>query len=176
MHDPTDSAAAETASENLRFAITDHQETIRATDIKAEVVGILLTALVTILVWKGGFAAGGACHWINTAAALSALAAVGCVGRVLWPRSDPWKDVVLGEYTPTRVLYPSKDFPPGHNIKSRADLAVGTEWVCELTYELAKLAVIRDSKRGWFQAALLLGGITVLAIALGLFFPAAGAG
>jgi hypothetical protein len=174
MDDPTDSATVETALENLKFAITDHQETIRATDVKAEVVAILLTVLVAISVWKGGFAATGACHWINTAAALAALAAVGCVGRVLWPRSDPWKNVPLGNYTPTRVLYPSKAFPPGDTIKSRADLAVGTDWLCELTYELIKLAFIRDAKRRWFHAALSLGAITLLAVAVGLFIPAAG--
>jgi hypothetical protein len=174
MHHPTDSAAAETASENLRFAITDHQETIRATDIKAEVAGILLTVLVAISAWKGDFATTGACYWINTVAALAALAAVACVGRVLWPRSDPWKNVPLGNYAPSRVLYPANALPPGQNIKSRADLAVATDWVSELTYELAKLAFIRDAKRWWFRAALSLGSITLLADAIGLFVLPAG--
>jgi len=172
MHDPIKSAIVGATAENLRFAIADHQETIRATDLKAEVVGILLTVLISILAWKGGIGVSGVGHWFNFAAVLAALAAAICVGGVLWPRADPWKKVTLGPYKPTRVLYPSKDFTPGQSIDTRAALAMGTDWVCELTYELAKLSIIRDSKTSWFRAAVLLGGFTVLTIAVGLFWPA----
>lgn len=168
QHDKRSDAAAE----NLRFAVTDHQETIRATDVKAEVVGILLTVLFGVAEWKGHLSTSGISQCVNTVAALSALIAVACVGRVLWPRSDPWRDVPLGEYTPTRVLYPLKAAPPGQHVKSRAELAAGTDWVCELTYELAKLAIIRDAKKFWFRAALVLSAVTLVAVAIGLFFPA----
>jgi phage baseplate assembly protein W len=49
-----DSLAAASAAEHLRFAVSDLQQTIRGTDLKAEALGILITGLLAIAAFRAG--------------------------------------------------------------------------------------------------------------------------
>ena len=169
--DSDDESHRRETAEHLRFAITDHQETIRAIDLKSEVLGIVLTVLLAVAEWEGHISASNLRGKIGVVAAAAALVAFLLIGCVLWPRSDPWRRVLLGGYSPSRVLYPPTAKSPDNNVAARAQRALTTDWVSELTFELGKLACIRDSKRFWFRGALVLSAIAVLAVGIRLFVP-----
>lgn len=172
MTDPGEQQRRE-AIEGLRLAVADHQESIRAADLKAEVLALVLTALLAIAVGGGSASTSTLGGWLSIIAALAALIALVSVGTVLWPRSDPWRDIPLGSYMPSRVLYPGEMKAPGDHIQSQAQKAVGTDWPRELTYELAKLATISSRKRFWLRVALTVGVVSLVAVGVKLFVPAA---
>lgn len=159
---------AAAAAENLRFAMNDHQEMIRGADYKAEVLGIFLTAVFAAVAWQENISASTFGGWMGILATLSALAAFFCVGGVLWPRSDRWLELPLGGYTPSRALYPPVLRDPGHTVSEQAKRALHTDWPSELTYELWKISRIRAAKLKWFRAALIISGISVLAVTVQL--------
>ncbi len=161
-------ARAAAAAANLRFAMSDHQEIIRGADLKAEVLGIFLTAVFAAVAWEGNITTSTVGGWMGIVATLSALAAFFCVGGVLWPRSDRWLEVPLGGYAPSRALYPPVPNGPGHTVSEQAKRALHTDWPSELTYELWKISRIRAAKLRWFRAALIISGISVLAVTVQL--------
>lgn len=157
------------AAENLRFAIADHQEIIRGSDLKAEVLGIFLTATSATIAWEGSISSLTMGGWLGIAATIATLVAFYCVGGVLWPRSDPWRDLPLGDYMPSRILYPQCDSEPGYTVREHATRALVTEWPSELAYELLKLSRIRCAKQKWFRLALIASAASVFAISVRLF-------
>ncbi len=159
----------ETAAANLRFAMSDHQEMIRGADLKAEVLGIFITAVFAAVAWEGHISTRTAGGWLGIVATLGALAAFFCVGGVIWPRSVPRDDVPLGGYTPSRVLYPPAQAAAGHTVSEEAKRALHTDWPSELTYELWKISRIRSAKQHWFRAALITSGASVVALAVRQF-------
>ena len=161
-------AQAVAAAENLRFAMHDHQEMIRGADYKAEVLGIFLTGVFAAVAWQDNISASSFGGWMGILATLSALAAFFSVGGVLWPRSDAWVEVPLGGYTPSRALYPPVLRGPGHTVSEQTKRALHTDWPSELTYELWKISRIRAAKLKWFRAALIMSGISVLAVTVQL--------
>jgi hypothetical protein len=160
-HDELEVAAAE----NLRFAISDHQEMIRGVDLKAEVLGILPTAVLPAVAWQGDTSTATLGGWLGIVAIVTALAACFCVGGVLWPRSDPSRVVPLGGYTPTRVLYPRAKPSPAHTVSEETQRALQTDWTSELTYELWKISGIRTAKQKWFRGALITSGAAMVTVA-----------
>ena len=167
-------ASVDAATENLRFAITDHQETIRGTDFKAEVLGIAVTGLLAIVTLEGAVSLSGWNGQLGIAGTLTSLAALAFVGLVLWPRTTPWKQVRLGGYKPSGVLYPPAKPDASRDVPRMTHDALAADWPSELTFELSKLAVIRGAKQMWFKWALAATGLSILAIAIRLFFPVAG--
>lgn len=165
---PTPDAKA-TAAESLRFAFADHQEIIRGTDIKAEVMALLVAAVVTVLTLENGISTACFRGWLGVASVVFSLVTLGFVGLVLWPRSNPWHSIPLGAYKPSGVLYPPVKLGPGESVGSRAAAALTTDWVSELTYELQKLASIRAAKQCWYRCALVAAAIAVAAAAVRLF-------
>lgn len=159
----------EAAAENLRFAMADHQEMIRGADLKAEVLGIFITAVFAAVAFEGHISMRTVGGWLGIVATLGALAAFFCVGGVIWPRSDPRHAVPLGGYTPSRVLYPPEQAGPEHTVSEHAKRALHTDWPSELTYELWKVSLIRSAKQKWFRAALIASGASVLAEAVRQF-------
>jgi hypothetical protein len=154
----------------LRFAIDDHQEIIRGTDIKAEVMAVLIGGVLTVVTLEGGISLECWYGWLGVISILTALCTLGFVGLVLWPRSNPWRALVMGGYTPVQVLYPSGKLGPQDTVASRAAAALSTEWALELTYELLKLAAIRAAKQLWYRWALVTAGASIVAAAVRLFF------
>ena len=156
------------AEENLRFAMSDHQEMIRGADLKAEVLGIFPTAVLPTVAWQGEISTSTLSGWLGIAATLSALVAFFCVGAVLWPRSDPRRNVPLGDYSPSRVLYPPLQPGPGQTVSDHTRRALHTDWPSELMYELWKISRIRSVKQKWFRGALIMSGASVVAVAVRL--------
>jgi hypothetical protein len=168
---PASSHAQATAAENLRFAIGDHQEIIRGTDIKAEVMAVLIGGVLTVLTLEAGISTTSWYGWLGVISVLTALCALWFVGLVLWPRSNPWRALPMGGYTPTQVLYPPGKLGPQDTVASRTAAALSTDWGSELTYELLKLASIRAAKQLWYRWALATSGASIVAAAVRLFLP-----
>jgi len=166
-------AAEANAAENLRFAISDHQETIRGADLKAEVLGFLISGVLTVATIEGQASTADLNGWVGIVAIIAALAALVFIGLALWPRTDPWPPVRLGTYAPSRVLYPPVNANSQRDVASAAAAAIRTPWVAELTFELAKLSGIRALKQRWFRWALTASGVAIFAVAVRLFTPAA---
>lgn len=166
-------AAVESAAENLRFAIGDHQETIRGTDLKAEVLGVVIAGLLGVVAFEGPVSTSGANGWMGVIAILTSLCALLFVGFVIRPRTNPWKQVRLGDYKPTGALYPPAESDAQRDIPRATHDALITDWPSELTFELSKLAAIRGAKQMWFKWALIATGASILVIAARLFVPIA---
>ena len=169
---PTPSHAQVAAAENLRFAVGDHQEIIRGTDIKAEVMAaVLIGGVLAIVTLEGAISTECWYGWLGVISILMALSTLAFVGIVLWPRSNPWRALAMGGYTPVQALYPPGKLGPQDTVASRATAALSTEWVFELTYELLKLASIRATKQFWYRCALATAGASIVAAAVRLFLP-----
>lgn len=161
------------ASENLRFAVNDHQEMIRGTDLKGEVLGIAITGLLTVIAFEGSVSTTCLNGWIGIGSVACSLVAFVFVGLVLWPRTDPWRAVSIRGYTPSRVMYPPAEADPARDVQCMARDAIGTNWPAELSFELAKLAVIRAAKQNCFRWALGATGLAILLVSIRLFVPPA---
>jgi hypothetical protein len=160
------------AAQHLRFALTDQQEIIRGTDVKSEVLGIWSTALLAIVVLQGAPSLSSWSGWFGCVAVICTLGAFFCVALSLWPRNDPWMEVSLGAFRPSRILFPSAAADPQRDIQRIVDNALNTDWVSELAYELSKLATIRTTKRFWVRIALALVCVAQLATGCRLFASA----
>lgn len=153
----------------LKHAIEDAQETIRAYDTKSEILGILLTLAIgitnfTILERSTAYT-----KWFLFSSWIVALLAIGVLGVVLHPKKNPFKNIALGNYTPSGAYFMSNlPSSPANTVTILAEKAMNTDWVSELMYENMKLAAIRDHKYYWFTWALKLTGITILLIAVSI--------
>ena len=153
----------------MRFAVGDHQEIIRGTDIKAEVMAVLIGGVLAVVTLEGGVSTKRWYGGLGIISILTALCTLGFVGLVLWPRSNPWRALAMGGYTPVQALYPSGRLGPQDTVASRAAAAISTDWVFELTYELHKLASIRAAKQLWYRCALASSAASIVAAAVRLF-------
>jgi hypothetical protein len=154
--------------ESLRAAVQDTQETIRAFDVKAEVLAVALAIVVAVWQWVPMQTAGVPGRWLVGLSALFALACAWCVGAVLIPRSKTRGDVNLGGYSPQNVFRPPAVDDRNVTVAVFAERARQTDWVLELTYELFKLARIRVEKEKWFQRAIYWAGAAFFADVLAL--------
>jgi hypothetical protein len=148
---------------NLRAAIADSQQIIRAYDTKGQILAAFLAVFI------------GAVHLALTnhppdsavlcgqVATLSALVGILLIGAVLFPRSDPWANVQLKEYTPTRVFHPATVQGPDITLPAYVAQVQATRWLWELSFEMLKLASIRARKRLLLKWALLVTALTVIA-------------
>lgn len=155
----------ETTLSCLRDAIEDTQLTIRAYDMKANSLGVLLTVALGItnftLLQSGDDGTKG----ILIACWVAGLLAITFCGLVLHPRKNPFDGLHLGGYTP-KGTYFLRDIKssPENTVVALAEKALATDWLLELTYENMKLSTIRDYKHGAFIAALGFSMVTLLLI------------
>lgn len=155
----------ETAISCLKHAIEDAQETIRAYDTKAEILGILLTLAIGLTNFTLLENIKGSAKWILLSSWVVALIAIAVLGFVLHPRKNPFANIASGNYIPSGTYYLSNlSSAPQNTVSALAAKAVLTDWVSELTYENMKLSVIRDHKHSCFTWALRLTGFTILLI------------
>jgi hypothetical protein len=131
----------------------------------------LIGGVLTVLTLEAGISTTCWYGWLGVISVLTALCALCFVGLVLWPRSNPWRALAMGVYTPVQVLYPPGRLGPQDTVASWAAAALSTEWVSELTYELLKLASIRAAKQLWYRWALATSGASIVAAAVRLFLP-----
>ena len=158
-------AKKDTAISCLKHAIEDAQETIRAYDTKAEILGILLTLAIGITNFTLLENSKGYTKWILMTSWIVALVAIAVLGLVLHPKKNPFTNIVHGNYTPSGTYFLSNlSSAPQNTVSALTDKAVATDWVSELMYENMKLSVIRDHKHNCFTWALKLTGITILLI------------
>lgn len=149
----------------LKHALQDTQETIRAYDIKAQSLGVLLT--VSIGVVNFGIAATPflLLKILAIFASVAGLAAIWLLGQVLHPRNEPWKRIQLGTYQPAHTYYLLKPEEQGSlPVSSQSERAVQTDWVAELTYELMKVSAIRNAKHRWLLWSLRTSAVSFAAV------------
>ena len=162
-------AKTDTAISCLKHAMEDAQETIRAYDTKAEILGILLTLAIGITNYTLFEHCTGWPKRILLSSWIVALVAIILLGLVLHPRRNPFKNIALGNYIPSGTYYLSNlSSAPQNTVSSLADKAINTDWISELMYENMKLSAIRDHKHCWFSWALKLTGIAILLIAISI--------
>lgn len=152
----------------LMHSITDTQQTIRAYDTKAEILGILLTLAIGITNYTLLSGSQTYSKSIVIIGWLLGLISIVLLGLVLYPKKDPFKKINLGTYIPTGVFYLRDLSTPQNSINYLVDKANNTDWISELMYECMKLSVIRNHKHCLFIWALRTSGITLLFIAISI--------
>lgn len=154
-------------------AIADNQGTIRAYDTKAEVLGILLTLAIGITNFTLLQHEISCSKWILASSWIIGLIAIAALGLVLYPKKDQFKNIGLGNYTPSGTYFLfNLSSTPQNTVTALANKAIDTDWVSELIYENMKLSVIRENKHHWFIYSLKLTGITLLLITLSIILGA----
>jgi len=150
----------------LMHAIDGAQETIRAYDTKAEILGVLLTLAIGITNFTFYQHNTAYTKWILFSSWIVALIAIAILGLVLHPKKDPFKNIDRGNFTPSGTYFLTNlSSSPQNTVTRLTDKAINTDWVSELMYENMKLSAIRDYKHCWFTLALKLTGFTILLIA-----------
>lgn len=153
----------------IMHAIEDTQATIRAFDTKAEILGVFLTLAIGITNFALLEHTTGVTKCLLASSWIMALITIAALGLVLHPKKNPFKNIALGNYTPSSTYFLFNLLSsPQNTITALADKAINTDWVSELMYENMKLSAIRDHKHFWFTWALKLAGITILLIAISI--------
>lgn len=157
----------QTAISCLLHAIDDTQGTIRAYDMKANSLGVLLTLALGLsnisLLQSPAFCTK---NLLFLSLGLGLLALF-TLGLVLRPVMNPVKKVNVGNYVPTKTYFvDSKSLTVEDSVDVHARRTVQTDWVAELTYEKIKLASIRSYKHSCFTWAIVLSGATLVLIAV----------
>lgn len=148
----------------LLHALTDTQETLRAYDIKAQSMGVLLTVAIGIINFNIAESSLPAFRCLAAVASCLGLCAIFALGLVLHPRDKSWMHIPLGDYVPARTYFVTNPNLRTLPVPTLADLTSSTDWLKELTYELMKLSAIREAKKIWFIRSLILSAATLLAI------------
>ncbi|MGC9562010.1 hypothetical protein [Brachymonas sp. M4Q-1] len=159
-----------TSIEYLKIIIGDTQETIRAYDTKAEVLGIILT-LSTAITNFGAIASINqpvSC-WLKCSWIFALLATLACA-LVLLPRKNPFKGMMLNGYIPSGVFYLEKILQTPKSHTELKKKIAETQWEDELLYEAMKLSIIRESKCRWVDVALYLTTATISFILIHIVF------
>lgn len=149
----------------LMHAINDAQETIRAYDTKAEILGVLITLAIGLTNFTIFTNSTGSAKWTLVISWLVALVAILSLGLVLHPKKNPFEKTSLGNFTPSSTYFLTNIMSsPQNTVATLAAKALVTDWVYELMYENMKLSVIRDRKHNYFTWALRLAGVMILLI------------
>lgn len=153
----------------LQHSIEDSQGTIRAFDAKAEVLGVLLTLALGITNFALLEKAEVLTKLFIGSAWVFGVASMVYLGAVLHPKRNIFQSIDMGGYMPQGTYFWLPDTPNSRlSIKDRAEKALGTDWVVELTYENVKLALIRDWKYKCFKKALYWAGGALLCVAVSI--------
>ena len=149
----------------IKHAIEDTQATIRAYDTKAEILGVLLTLAVGITNFSLLPELTSYSKVALIASWLVALVAVGLLGLVLHPKTNQFKTIAFGTFSPSSTYYLHQVTALAQNtVSSLAERAANTNWVEELMYESMKLSLIRDRKHCWFVLAIKVTGVALFLI------------
>lgn len=155
--------------ECLRHAIEDTQGTIRAYDVKAEILAALLTLIVTVCsqsLFNGLNENGQLALKVSWFLCLVTIIAL---GAVLMPKSNLFASIKYGTFSPKSTYYLHEiNKSPNSTVSDIATRALATNWIQELTYESMKLSLIRDRKYWWFTRALWISFGTLVPILVAL--------
>lgn len=157
----------------IKHAIEDTQDTIRAYDTKAEILGILLTLAIGITNYTLFEHSTGCVKTFLLGSWSIAIVAIVVAGFVLYPKKNPFKNIALGNYIPSGTYFLTNlSTSPQNTVIKLADMAINTDWVSELMYENMKLSAIRDYKHTYFNWALRLSGVTIILIIVSIIILA----
>ncbi len=148
----------------LQHAIADTQGTIRAFDMKANVLGIFLTVALGITNFAVRQSPTPISKFFVLVSWILGLAALAVLGLVLYPHKSTLNERQLGDYVPSATYF-LHDVHAAHDkdVDARAAHALATDWVSELTYIHMKLSLIRDFKHAKFIQAMQLTAATLVA-------------
>lgn len=134
-------------------AIEDSQGTIRALDVKAEILAAFVAVVAggAISLTPPDCSAAGVLGTVSIV--LCALAIV-AIGLVIYPRSAP--PVPLGTYIPTGTFFLASASAGFIDADKLAASASSTNWMAELSFELLKLSAVRKRKTFYFKGTLWL--------------------
>jgi hypothetical protein len=151
--------------DRLEHALSDTQDTIRAFDVKAEILAAVL-ALTVGLVNYGVLSSIGSSSTQKLLVSISlcgGLITVIILGAVLWPMSNPVDGLDIIDCPPKGTYFvTTKTQPEFLRLACFLVAARETNWVEELGLELVKCSRIRDRKAAWFKKALVSAFMTVL--------------
>jgi hypothetical protein len=149
----------------IQHSLEDAQATIKAYDVKAEVLGLLLTLAVGITnfgflraddVWSKVF---------MYLSCILGLVALFVLGFVLVPQIKKFQQINFDGYVPSEAYFLSKVLEsPQNTVPAIAKKMLSTDWVSELTYELMKLSIIREYKHKWFVRGLLWSAAAIACV------------
>jgi hypothetical protein len=151
----------------LLAAVGDTQETIRAIDVKAEILAAFAAAIGAGIhsVIDTSFPIPG---MLGTAAIALMFLSIISLGLVVFPRSAP--SVNLGGYVPSYTFYLPPHGRTPLNVSAVLQRARQTDWNSELAYEQLKLSRIRDRKNSWFKLGLVLAATATAMATTGLLW------
>ena len=138
----------------LLHAINDAQLVVRAYDIKAEIMALLVTTSFAVFQFVEFGNSGAVISSFKYFSALLLLVGVIFLIAVIYPILNPWKNVKLGEFIPSGVYFVNVDDSPDYTVPALAAKARAADWVAELTYELMKITEIRERKQKQFRWAI----------------------
>jgi hypothetical protein len=147
----------------LLDALRSTQEVIRAYDTKAQIMGIIfilsinfVLALLRELVGIGP---------IPPAATLTlvplVLLPLGLFGFVLYPTSNPATQLALGDAPVRRSYFVLR---PEGSLETYLRDVEATDWVVEISFEIMKMARLREIKRRRLLRALVAAGLSYVLI------------
>lgn len=145
-------------------SLNEIQETIRAYDVKAEVLALIITLALGLLSQNFGDALN-YCGWqifVGIACIITGLISIAFVGLVLYPSKEPFKKIDTTDYSPQRSYYINTDNSAAKmKVSSLLERIEKTDWKAELVYEIIKCSSIRDRKHFWFVGALRVSALTL---------------
>ncbi|MFZ6006156.1 MAG: hypothetical protein ACOYU2_00710 [Nitrospirota bacterium] len=153
--------------ERLQKIIDETQETIRAYDIKAEILAVILTLVIGIVNFTLVTDVKSIEFIKYTALITTAVGVIALLinGIVLYPKKDVFKAIQTNKYKPKRTYFVNiEDTPTFNNIDIYVDEVDSTDWKHELAYEVLKISLIRDRKHVCFVWALRLSGLAFLGL------------
>ena len=149
----------------LTNSLNEAQETIRAFDLKAEILALVVTLALGLLSKNFGnkLDYSQLQIFIGISCVVSGLIAISLIGIVLYPSKEPFKRIDKTDFTPSRTYYVNTDsFKSKIKVSELLERIQKTDWQSELTYELLKCSTIRDRKHYWFVMSLRVAGLTLL--------------
>jgi hypothetical protein len=163
--------------ECLLKTLEETQQTIRAYDVKSEVLTIILTLIVSIVNFNmvSEFKSCYSIRFLSLVSLVLTIFSLLAAGLVLFPRKNLFKQIILGTYKPKFTYFVDLDIVPSfRNLDEYLNQVDSTDWKKEVAYEVLKTSCIRDHKHRWFKWASMLSGIT-LTVIIGILILAAGA-
>ncbi len=153
--------------ERLQKIIDETQETIRAYDIKAEILAIILTLLIGVINFTlvNKFNSIGCIKYTALTTVAIGVISLFAIGLVLYPKKDVFKNIQTNTYKPKRTHFVNiRSTPSFDNIDVYLNEVDSTDWKHELAYEVLKISLIRDRKHSCFVWALRFSGLTLLGV------------
>ena len=147
----------------LKTALNETQETIRAFDVKSEILAVVLALLISFINLalpeqnvRELFQI-----YLTATASVMGLLALLFIGFVLYPANNPAELINISNTSVAQTFYVTID-KKSIRLSTYLDSVKRTHWKTEIAYEVLKTAAIRDRKRRWFHWSLILSGLTLL--------------